>query len=92
MNKDIIDAAIKIAFEAGRWQGQVDLEEFYDREQYASCCLEVFYAKRCSMPLHKPSTGNTVTINLRSNEWREGVRKTTEELLGKAKNYLLAIS
>ena len=81
MNYELFQTALDIAFEAGRWRGQVDLEEFYDKEQYSSSCLEHFYSRKNSMPMQPASKGNTVTVNLRSEQWREGVKKSTEEYL-----------
>jgi len=84
MNK----AAILLAFEAGRWLGQVDLEEHYDREQYAPAFFESLISKKTAMPIEKPSTGRTVTVNLRSDEWRAGVKKSAQEYLEQALNML----
>lgn len=90
MNEEI-DIVLRLAFEAGRWQGQVDLEEYYDREQFATVIQEVIVSRKTSMPEKSASTGRTVTINLRSDAWREGVKKSSEEYIEKAKMYLIAI-
>jgi len=85
MKNEIIEAAIAIAFEAGRWAGQVDLEEHFDREQYTNSMREVYAARKTAMPQHPASVGSrTATINLRSEEWRTGVKKQVSELLEKA--------
>lgn len=81
----LVKAALELAFEAGKWFGQVELEEHYDREQYSQVVPEVFAAQKTAMPNDFASTGRTVRINLRSNEWRDGVKKSAKEYLQKAK-------
>jgi hypothetical protein len=81
----IVEVALRLAFEAGKWEGQVELEEHYDREQYSSSVAEVFHSHKNAMPLKDASNGRTVTINLRSDEWRNGVRKSAKEYVDKAK-------
>lgn len=81
----IVDVALQLAFEAGMWAGQVDLEEHYDREQFAKSALEAVYARKNAMPMHEASTEKTVIVNLRSDKWREGVRKSAAEYLEKAR-------
>jgi hypothetical protein len=71
--------ALLLAYEAGRWRGQVDLEEHYDREQYSIALAESVVARTTCMPAFPASTGRTVTVNLRSDEWREGVEKSAKE-------------
>lgn len=83
--EDKIDIVLRLAFEAGRWQGQVDLEEYYDREQFATAIQEMIVSRKTAMPDKAASTGRTVTVNLRSDAWREGVRKSSEEYIEKAK-------
>lgn len=73
--KSIISAAIEIAFEAGKWAGQVELEEHFDKEQYSSAVIESISSKRTSMPNELPSNGREVKIRLRSDKWRKGVIK-----------------
>lgn len=87
--KATFEAALLLAFEAGKWVGQVELEEHYDREQYGTSIIESLYSKKNSMPMHHPSTGRSVTVNLRSNTWREGVRKSANEYLEKAKKLVI---
>lgn len=84
----IIDLALQMAFEAGKWAGQVDMEEHYDREQYSASMLEAHYARRFTMPQKEESTGRTVSIGLRSDEWRAGVKKSSVDYLKKAKDIL----
>ena len=72
-----------LAFEAGRWMGEVDLEVHYDREQYGIALVESIVARKTCMPCFPASTGRTVTVNLRSDRWREGVVKKVDEILGK---------
>jgi hypothetical protein len=79
-----MNIALQLAFEAGKCAGQVELEEHYDREQYSSVVLESLQSRNISMPTSKESTGNTVTINLRSQKWRDGVKKSAQEYLDKA--------
>lgn len=83
-NMLIIKAAMKLVFEAGKWAGQVELEEHYDRSQFAESCIESIYSKKNAMPLMDASNGRTVTINLRSEKWREGVRKSSKEYFEQA--------
>ena len=85
MKNETIDAALRIAFEAGRWLGQVDLEKYYDREQYSKVMFESFISRKTTMPLESQSDGKTVKVNLRSEEWRLGVLKSSKEYLTKAK-------
>ena len=41
------------------------------------------------MPLKEASTGRTVTVNLRSDKWREGVRKSAREYVDKAMAFVV---
>lgn len=82
--KDDIELVIQLAFEAGKWVGQVELEEHYDKEQFSSSIIESLHSHKTAMPLHESSIGRTVKVNLRSNEWRKGVRKSSEEYKQKA--------
>lgn len=88
MNNKKIEAALQIAFEAGRWQGQVDLEEHYDKEQFSQCVVESVNARNTSMPLKESSNGREVSVRLRSHKWRNGVKKSSEEYLQRAKKML----
>jgi len=83
-----MNPALELAFEAGKWAGQVELEEHFDREQYSQVVFESIYSKKTSMPAIMESTGKTVTINLRSNAWRIGVKKSSKEYLEKAEKIL----
>jgi hypothetical protein len=84
------EAALQLAYEAGRWQGQVDLEEHYDREQYSQVFPEAITSRRTSSPGDLASTGRTVRINLRSEQWREGVRGSVREYMDKARAIIAA--
>lgn len=75
----LIGAAIQFAFEAGKWAGQVELEEHMDNEQYAASVLESLYSKNMSMPMESASNGKEVTYRLRSQQWRDGVIKSSNE-------------
>lgn len=85
----VIEVALQLAFEAGKWEGQVELEEHYDRSQFAESFLECAYARKNAMPLKNPSSGRTVTVNLRSDKWREGVRKSSREYVDKAMAFVV---
>lgn len=85
----IIQVALELVYEAGKWAGQVELEEHYDISQYAEAFLEAAYSRKNAMPLKDASTGRTVTVNLRSDKWREGVRKSSKECLDKAMAFVV---
>lgn len=85
----IIQVALELAYEAGKWAGQVELEEYYDRNQFAEAFIESAYSRKNAMPLKDASTGRTVTVNLRSDKWREGVRKSSREYLDKAMAFVV---
>ena len=85
---DKIKALIDIAFEAGKWAGQVELEEHYDCEQYSAVMPEVFSSKKTNLPADIASSGRTVRVNLRSQVWRDGVRKTCAEKINNLKNMI----
>ena len=89
MDNDKIKLAIELAFEAGKWAGQVELEEHYDREQFSTSMIESLISKKTSMPTESASNGRTVTINLRSKEWRDGVIKSSNEYKQKAIQLLI---
>lgn len=74
---DRIAIAMQVAYELGRWRGQVDLEEHYENEQFSSSAMEVFHARKMSMPLLPSSKDNQVLITLRSQQWRDGVKEHT---------------
>lgn len=84
----VVKAALYLAFEAGKWVGQVELEEHYDREQYSSGIIEVLHARKHAMPITDASNGRTVTVNLRSDQWRAGVRKSADEYLKAAFDFV----
>lgn len=84
--KQTIEACMMLAFEAGKWVGQVELEEHIDREQFALAAIESVYSRNNSMPMHKESQSRQATINLRSEKWRDGVRRSSDEYLKTAVN------
>ena len=45
--------ALLLAFEAGKWYGQVELEESIDRESHMMSLLECANDRKVSMPLNK---------------------------------------
>lgn len=80
-NKDLLKAYWEMCFEIWRWRGQVDLEENMDNN-FFDAFLWVLYDKKTSMPLHTVSCEwyeRSVKYTLRSDEWREWVKKTTRE-------------
>ena len=89
MDKELIAIAMDMAFEAGRWLGQVDLETHYDNEQYSQVMAEVFISRKTSMPIEKASQEKTVHVNLRSKKWRESVYISSNQYLRKAKEILI---
>ncbi len=86
LEKKELACVMELAFEAGKWAGQVELEEHYERSQYGEAVLESLQSRKTAMPAKAASSGRTVTINLRSNKWRDGVRKSSKEYLDKAIN------
>lgn len=89
VSEHLIEAALLLAYEAGRWHGQVDLEEHYDLEQYSTVMSEAHNTRITSSPADLASSGRTVRVNLRSQTWREGVKKSSQEYLLKAKKLLI---
>ena len=80
MNKEKLEAYGKMCFEIWRWRWQVDLEESMENN-YFDAFLWVLYDKKTAMPLHTVSCTEkerAIKYNLRSEEWREWVKKTTE--------------
>lgn len=81
-NDDIIHNVIELAYMAGRWRGQVDLEEHMDNESYYDAFLSCVHDQKTAMPYHTVVWGSEhnrpVRYNLRSDDWREGVKKTTD--------------
>ena len=84
----IIDLTFLLAFEAGKWAGQVELEEHYDRHQYGACMVEAVYTKNHTKPLFPASNGRDVTIQLRSDKWRQEVINSSNNSFEKAKDTL----
>lgn len=76
---------------AGRWRGQVDLEESMENDSYFDSYLAVLHDRKTSMPLHTVSIDRAletrpVRYNLRSDHWREGVKKETQKWLDETFN------
>jgi hypothetical protein len=80
-NKLLISLLVDTVFELGKWVGQVELEEHFDKEQYGQGILESLYAEKMCRPLHGTITDNQVIVNIRSQKWRDGVRKTCNDRL-----------
>ena len=76
--------AMVSAYMAGRWRGQVDLEINYDLGQYGTALAESHCARITGLPSFPASTGRTVTVNLRSDRWREGVDNSSKTDFEKA--------
>lgn len=93
-NEDIviITTAIDIAYEAGKWHGQVELEEHIEKEQFSQALLEAVISRKTSSPSDCASTGRTVRYNLRSEKWRIGVKKHCEEYKRKALSMLMPLN
>lgn len=87
----IIEAGLELAFLAGRWRGQVDLEENMDAN-FFDAFLGVLYDKKMGMPLHTVANpdlnSRPVKYNLRSDKWREGVKKSAKEYLDSAFEFI----
>lgn len=81
--KNMLKTIIELAYEAGKWEGQVELEEHYDNEQYSKSMIEVFHSLKTAMPLENSSNHARITIHLRSQKWRDGVRKSGVEYKNK---------
>ena len=90
----IIEAALMLAYEAGKWEGQVELEEHIERNSYYHAFLGHLYSQKTgggvahSVSTDKELLTKPVKYNLRSNEWREGVRKSAKEYVGKALEFV----
>ena len=87
----IIQVALELAFEAGKWEGQVELEEFMEENSFFDAFLGSIYSRKTgggvshSVSIDKDFETRPVKYNLRSNKWREGVRKRANEYLEKAR-------
>lgn len=82
--KAYIMYSMEMAFEYGRWLWQVDLEEHMDNSSYFDAFLWVLHDKKTAMPLHTVALdmdARPVRYNLRSDIWREWVKKNTQENL-----------
>lgn len=77
---------------AGRWRGQVDLEESMDNNFFDAFLIWNHAQKSGGQCLHTVSSDDInsrpVRYNLRSNEWREGVKKETDKWLDEARELL----
>lgn len=87
-----IRSALEIAFMAGRWRGQVDLEEHMDNNFFDAFLGAIRAEKRGGQCLHSVSLDSPdsrpVKYNLRSDQWREGVKKETAKWLKEAEDEL----
>lgn len=100
MTKAEIHPALLLAFEAGTWLGQVELEESMDKNSYFDALLSCAQAKKTGMPAHTVSMrtiNGTIDWNsrpvryfLRTDQWREGVKRSANEYLMRAQQILNA--
>lgn len=85
--EQLIAAWMEIAFYAGRWHGQADLEESMDNS-FGDALQGAIHARKTGMPLHTAAGGlddsRPVRYFLRSNKWRSGVIKSSRESLENA--------
>ena len=86
-----IDAALELAFEAGKWAGQVELEEHINNEQYSMAGIEAVYTRKIPKSMFNACNGREARIWLRSDAWKKGVTIRSIEYREKAKNYLLKL-
>lgn len=89
--KSNIEVALLLAFEAGKLAGHAELESYFDREQIGECFAESIIAKKTAMPVTSASVGREVTIRIRSEKWRLGVLKESNDLLNNAADFLIKI-
>lgn len=88
----ILDACLLLAYEAWKREWQVELEEYYENEQYLLSALESIQAKKTGMPIDIARDGKQVVITLRSDEWRKWVRKSAKQYLDEAKKIYIEAS
>lgn len=91
--KQLIAAYMHLAYEYGRWHGQVDLEISMDNN-LGDAFAGAVSARKTGMPLHTVASGGDdsrpVRYFLRSDVWREGVVKSSQEGLNKAINTVIS--
>jgi hypothetical protein len=88
-----IDYALQIAFMAGRWLGQVDLEESMENDSYFDAMLTFIHSQKTGgQCMHTVGSSDInsrpIRYNLRSEKWRKGVKKEVEEWKKEAKDHL----
>ena len=94
-DKQLLKSVLELAFMAGRWRGQVDLEEDMDNNCFDACLSSIHSTKSGGACIHSVAMDNDnpnskpVKYNLRSDEWKEGVKKTTKEHLDDAYNMFI---
>lgn len=86
MQKELIKILLIQAFEAGRWRGQADLEESIANNLFDAFLTATHAVKSGGECRHAVSNGGDmssrpVRYNLRSGEWREGVAKSTDDMM-----------
>lgn len=81
----LLEACLLLAYEAWKREWQVELEEHYDNEQYAKSALETIQARSTAMPMNRASEWRQVIVTLRSDKWRDWVRKSAREYIEQAK-------
>lgn len=89
---NLINNTFELAYMAGRWRGQVDLEKHMENDSYFDAFLGVIYDDKHSMPLHTVTGAEDfnrpVKYLLRSDNWRNGVTKSSLKDLEEAKEIL----
>jgi hypothetical protein len=94
LNREVVEAALLLAFEAGKWVGQVELEEFIERNSFFDAFLGSVYSSKSgggvchSVSIDDNFETRPVKYNLRSQKWRDGVRKSADEYVEKARLFV----
>ena len=81
--------ALQLAFEAGKWAGEVEMEERIERQVCCTSLGEYGYCQNTGMPFFPANLENIQsTITLRSQKWRDSVKKQVSEYMEKANKFL----
>lgn len=79
---------ILLAYEAGKRAGQVEMEQFMENEMLWLSLVESIMSWKTWMPIRDHASNKRVEYNLRSDEWREGVMKSSKQYMQNAINML----